>query len=254
MQLCGQATKCTRDLHAIASTFRKAYIFRSTNQPILGHFQCLLELIANELRQLGQILVKGRPFKLLSVACGPANEISDIFSDAGDFAKYHITLLDQDSNAITEATNNIAEAEKRYNIKATVRYQHSSIGVFLKPNKVLDSLGKFDFIYSMGLYDYLDDKTAGMLSKSLYDLLEPDGTLLLGNYTTLSTQNLICMEYLCDWRLVYRSPQEFVKLLSTSCSQDVVVGLEPSGTQMFLRAKKSLDNDAQALPVVNARL
>jgi cyclopropane fatty-acyl-phospholipid synthase-like methyltransferase len=42
--------------------------------------------------------------------------------------------------------------------------------------------GRFDLIYSAGLYDYLEKKVATKLTDRLFELLAPGGYLLLTNF------------------------------------------------------------------------
>jgi 2-polyprenyl-3-methyl-5-hydroxy-6-metoxy-1,4-benzoquinol methylase len=204
-------------------------------------------LVADELSALANSRGPDEPpMTLLSVACGPAHEIADIFTTPAAFGKFRIVLLDQDPEALSEARENIGVVERQYpGHRVDVRYEQASIGSLLRSGPKRNSLGKFDFIYSMGLYDYLDKRTAQKLTNALFDMLQPGGTLLLGNYST-SNPTRTYLEYWCDWWLVYRTPDEFAALLSPdrSCGQSVDVGLDPSGSQLFLRAHKSLSPPA----------
>lgn len=185
-----------------------------------------------------------KPIEVLSVACGPAQEVADIFRTHDDFSSFKVTLLDQDPEALSEAEQNIQRAESRSRGKANVQYEKQSIGALLRPGATRERLGTFDFIYSMGLYDYLDEATATKLTSALFDMLKPGGTLLLGNYSSRCS-DAVMMEYWLDWPLVYRNEEEFARLLSPSRSQDVTVGFESAGVQMFLRARKPAELKAR---------
>ncbi len=68
-------------------------------------------------------------------------------------------------------------------------------------------LGRFDLIYSAGLYDYLDDNLAMRLTGSLFDTLRPGGTLLLSNFLP-TVPDAGYMESYMGWQLLYRTPDE----------------------------------------------
>ncbi len=69
------------------------------------------------------------------------------------------------------------------------------------------ALGEFDFVYSAGLYDYLDDATARSLTALLFAALAPGGHLLIGNYASgLPARGY--MESFMDWWLRYRTCSE----------------------------------------------
>ncbi|MCL4203705.1 MAG: class I SAM-dependent methyltransferase [Pirellulaceae bacterium] len=73
------------------------------------------------------------------------------------------------------------------------------------------ALGEFDFIYSAGWYDYLDEAMAKRLTARLVDLLRPGGQLLVtGLLPDIPTRGY--MESFMDWHLEYRSPPEMLDL------------------------------------------
>lgn len=164
-------------------------------------------LVANKFSALANARgADAPPMTLLSVACGPAHEIADIFTSPAAFGKFRIVLLDQDAEALSEAREKIGAVEAQYpGCRVDVRYQQESIGGLLRSGPKRDGLDRFDFIYSMGLYDYLGNRTAQKLTNALFDMLQPGGTLLLGNYST-GNPTRTYLEYWCNWWLVYRTP------------------------------------------------
>jgi hypothetical protein len=68
-------------------------------------------------------------------------------------------------------------------------------------------LGRFDFIYSAGLYDYLDQPTAQCLTAVLFQMLQPGGQLLVANFLPHG-KDIGYMEAYLDWHLIYRTVAE----------------------------------------------
>jgi hypothetical protein len=69
-------------------------------------------------------------------------------------------------------------------------------------------------IYSTGLYDYLDDRIATKLTHRLFDMLNPNGRLVVANFVP----NLACsayMEAMLDWKLIYRDVKQVETLAAT---------------------------------------
>ncbi|HEX4128745.1 MAG TPA: class I SAM-dependent methyltransferase [Pirellulales bacterium] len=71
--------------------------------------------------------------------------------------------------------------------------------------------GEFDFVYSTGLFDYLNQRAGQRLVTSMFRMLRPGGTLLVANFLP-GIRDIGYMETFMDWRLVYRSRRDMVEL------------------------------------------
>lgn len=196
-------------------------------------------LIMEMLRKFRQTncLAPQEKIKILSVACGPAFEVEDILRSPGDFEKYHFTLLDQDSRALNEATRFVSNIEKKYDARAIIDYVNISVRFMLGKKPFKTGPSKFNFIYSMGLFDYLSTPVAKAIINKLYQMLIPGGELVVGNFH-VSNPSKPFMEYWGDWHLIHRTEQELENLLSNSSAVQKSVIFEDSGSQMFLTIKK----------------
>ena len=179
----------------------------------------------------------GERLKVLSVACGPAFEMQDILLTPEDCEKYHFTLLDQDRQALHEAATLIDQIEKKLCTKTYVDYLNESVRTMLASSQLKDQWGLFDYIYSMGLFDYLTPPVASAVLGKLYKILKPGGTMLIGNFH-VSNPSKYYMEYWLDWVLYYRTEEEFADLLAREESAEVSVFFEDSESQMFLQVEK----------------
>ncbi|HWA99769.1 MAG TPA: class I SAM-dependent methyltransferase [Pirellulales bacterium] len=72
-------------------------------------------------------------------------------------------------------------------------------------------IGKFDFVYSTGLFDYLTQRAGRRLVTSMFRALKPGGTLLVANFLPC-IRDIGYMETFMDWQLVYRSRRDMVEL------------------------------------------
>lgn len=172
-------------------------------------------------------------FKILSIACGPAWEIQDFFKESGFRYNVDVTLLDQDTEALGEARRGIESVPVKSPLR--VKYVQESVRTLLKSSNPEIQFGKFDFIYSMGLYDYLTDPVAKVLTEKLFSMLSPNGELIIGNYHK-NNETRIYMEYIMDWVLYYRDEESMGYLVEDIKEEFLCeVGLEPSETQMFMR-------------------
>jgi extracellular factor (EF) 3-hydroxypalmitic acid methyl ester biosynthesis protein len=175
--------------------------------------------------------------RILSVACGPAYELKDILVSPEDCEKYHFTLLDQDQSALDEAAGVVAKLEQDWNRKIHVTYLNESVRTMLKGSALVEKWGQFDFIYSMGLFDYLTPPVAAGILGKISQLLDRDGDLLIGNFH-VSNPSRCYMEYWLDWVLYYRSEEEFLRLVPERAGGRAEVLFEDTKSQMFLHVKR----------------
>jgi extracellular factor (EF) 3-hydroxypalmitic acid methyl ester biosynthesis protein len=195
----------------------------------------ITSLIRNMQKAYGQ--VTNDKLRTLSVACGPAREIQNIFLSDDDCKKFHITFLDQDRSALLEAARLINQTEKYLDTKISADYLNESVRTMLRTRQLKEKWGQFHFIYSMGLFDYLTPPVAAAVLGKLYQLLEPEGEMVIGNFH-VSNPSRYYMEYWLDWVLYYRTEQEFKDLLRDASSAEVDVFFDDTGIQMFLHVKK----------------
>jgi extracellular factor (EF) 3-hydroxypalmitic acid methyl ester biosynthesis protein len=203
--------------------------------------------------------------RILSVACGPAWEMRDLISEIKNHGKYEFYFLDQDQEALIEAKKGIEELEALFsNLKINANYLHGSVRRLIEDDDFVEKIGKFDFIYSMGLFDYLPDIIASKLINRLSLILKSKGELVIGNYHA-SNPDIPYMEYWGDWKLLHRSEQDLLKIAVQndlyfvelnqaksiignneiiSTSEESIFSLpqisfDDSGTQMFLHMKRA---------------
>ncbi|MBL8993236.1 MAG: class I SAM-dependent methyltransferase [Spirochaetia bacterium] len=175
------------------------------------------------------------PTDVLSVACGPALEVAGFFEDPADAGKIRITLLDQDEEALTAAKKNITQSENNLGRNLSVRYIQKSVRTLLREEDASPEQGRFDFIYSMGLFDYLTPPVAKAVFAKLFRMLKPGGRLVVGNFHKANPDRVF-MEYWCDWVLYYRSEEEFLEIASEVNPEGLRVFFLNQDCQMFLEA------------------
>ncbi|MBM3240522.1 class I SAM-dependent methyltransferase [Candidatus Poribacteria bacterium] len=102
----------------------------------------------------------------------------------------------------------------------TVKQQLSDIGVeayICSIRKLFgsrrDELGKFDFIYSSGLFDYLADSTGSRLLEVIFQMLNPGGKVCITNFVP-GIYTAGYMEAIMDWWLIFRDEQAMQQLTS----------------------------------------
>lgn len=220
-------------------TFSKSLYKFSLEHPAAQAVRNRRILVPKELSKVEKDFRKSSSevFKFMSVACGPAFELNDIFTNEDDVKTMRCTLLDQDDEAINEASENISLIEKRIGYKVNVTYLKDSVRTMLRTGNLAEQWGRFHYVYSMGLFDYLTPPVAKAVLEKLYSLLEPGGRLFIGNFH-FNNRSRWFMEYWHDWVLYYRTENEFMSLLADTDAVNISVDLEDTGSQMFLKAER----------------
>ncbi|WP_421914125.1 class I SAM-dependent methyltransferase [Mesorhizobium sp.] len=82
-------------------------------------------------------------------------------------------------------------------------------------------LGKFDFIYASGLYDYLQHNVAVKLTKTCLQMLKPNGTFLFANYAE-DNPDAGYRETFMDWVLLLRTEVDMWNIVNASVDRNTV--------------------------------
>ncbi len=161
---------------------------------------------------------------ILSVACGHLREARLAQSPAsGRLGRY--VGIDQDPRSlelVRREYGHLGVEALEYSVKDVVRRG--------------DSVGRFDFIYVLGLYDYLSDDTGARLLARLFGMLNTGGKLWIANFTgDLWAAGF--MEAIMDWWLIYRSPDQVLAMAEALPAAGIAsreVFLDPTGSVAFL--------------------
>ncbi len=205
-------------------------------QSVRNRAEIIAERLADVRRQGSS--AERAPLRVMSVACGPAWELRGMLSSPEDFANVEFALLDQDREALDEAESEVRRNEQRRGARLRAFFICDSVRTMLRTPRLSDAWGHFDFLYSMGLFDYLIEPVARAVLAKLYELLRPGGEILLGNFHPQNPTRTY-MEYWLDWVLFYRSEEEFLDLAYGLPGAEAAIRFEDTGCQMFLTIKKT---------------
>lgn len=154
-------------------------------------------------RSMGRVLVdlaqEPGSAEVLSVACGHLREAETAFRNPRSLTR--LVGLDQDGESLSEVRRSL-EGHPVVTVERSVR-------TLLRGDV---DLGRFDLIYSLGLFDYLEERTAARLTSVLFQHLRPGGRLMIANFLPIPMRGY--MEAFMDWWLIYRTPQEMAALTS----------------------------------------
>lgn len=190
-------------------------------------------LLAGEIRRELQAHPE-RPVRVTSLACGPAQELFDIYEKLEDPSRLRSTGIDIDFQALAF----VAERRDAAGLRKYMRLEQSNL-VYLAQGRATLTLPPQDLIYSIGLIDYFDDELVVQLMSYAYQLLAPGGRLILGNFHPRNIGKALA-DHVLDWELVHRTEADMDRLYGASafgrpCSRVV---FEELGINLFAECIK----------------
>lgn len=168
---------------------------------------------------------------VLSIAAGHFREA--LLSSAVKRRKLgRIVALDADPESL-------AEVEKRYGSYGVEPFHASVRQLFGRRRTFHD----FDFVYSTGLFDYLNQASGRRLAQRMFEMLKPGGRVLIANFLP-GVRDVGYMEIFMDWNLIYRTRQEMMDLtleIPQDQIQDIRVFAEDNQNIIFLEVTRAAD-------------
>ena len=152
----------------------------------------------------------------------------------------HFSFFDQDQQALLEAAGLVSNLERALKTEISADFIRESVRTMLVTRALQEKWGQFHFIYSMGLFDYLTAPVARAILKKLYQLLTPGGEMAIGNFYVLNPSRYY-MEYWHDWKIIYRTEDDFSRLVEDLPEAEVSVDFDTTRIQMLLHVRKARD-------------
>jgi len=181
----------------------------------------------------------GETARILGLGSGPAHEVRQVFEQtARETTKFEYTLVDQEELALQHAYEKNFPATMAHGAGATLTCLNQSFTDILNGNLGDQQTGTQDIVYSVDLFDYLKDRRARSLAKSLFELVKPGGLMILANMNKGPNSNLWPMECLMDWRLYYRSNAEMLGWAEDLDKENAWTETESTGRVRLLFVRK----------------
>jgi hypothetical protein len=201
-----------RDFEGATLFARAVCLAFQQTPPVLG-VRYRKDLMVRQLKAaLDRHTGSSRPVRFLSIAAGPARELQELLSQVGELpAPLEIVLFEQDRGALAHAYRRLQPlAEARFPGRVRMTFLNESIKRLLRDPHLFDTFGKFDAVYSCGLFDYLQDTTAVRLARNLCAAAAPEGQVLIANM--VDHPGRWFMEHHLDWELIYRTREQLADI------------------------------------------
>jgi extracellular factor (EF) 3-hydroxypalmitic acid methyl ester biosynthesis protein len=197
-------------------------------------------LVADRLAANMQTRPPGSPgngYRVISVGSGPARDLARFARSHPALAqRAEINLMDLDPKALEFATGDLtplfapgAVRAHRVNLKRLPRLAEKDA-----------VLRDADFIFCSGFFDYLKKDEAAEMLTAFWQALGRHGQLLVFNFAH-DNPSRAYMEWLGNWYLTYRRPEELAAVgeLAGLDARQFTVDVEPAGVNLYLQAVKN---------------
>jgi extracellular factor (EF) 3-hydroxypalmitic acid methyl ester biosynthesis protein len=167
--------------------------------------------------------------EVLAIAAGHLREV-ELSTAIASGRTGRVVALDADADSLREIATRYGHLGIQ-TVKASVRD--------LLARKC--SLGRFDFVYASGLFDYLSDSTAAALTARMFELTKPGGRLLIPNFTPRCAEAGY-MEAFMAWHLIYRDEFDMTKLVEPIPPQRIAsydIYSDRTGSIVYLLVRKA---------------
>lgn len=208
--------------------------------PIVAHRNRITYLSERLSKESLRVMVRGGTARVFNLGCGPAHEVQRFLAkdEVANFT--HFTLADFNEETLRHTTKVLDNLKQQHACRATLQLQRKTVNQLIKAadRKVEYFHGDlYDLVYCAGLFDYLSDQTCQKLMEIFYDMLAPDGLLIVTNVDDHSARNE--MECFLEWHLVHRDEKRMKAIVPPSIlSQDISLKRDPTGVNLFMEIRK----------------
>ncbi|MCA9694951.1 MAG: cyclic nucleotide-binding domain-containing protein [Myxococcales bacterium] len=173
-------------------------------------------------------------YRVMSLGSGSARELFDMFMRMKDSRAVRATCLDIDMEALAFGSHLAHE----YGLTDQFLWTKENVMHLGQPRGMTRPAPQ-DVVYSSGLFDYLRDDIAIQILNWTRAALEPEGLAIIGNFADTCPDRAL-MDYILDWQLIYRTPDEMLDLFRRSAFRDDHLELrkEPNDVNLYVFARR----------------
>jgi len=175
---------------------------------------------------------EGAPLRALSLGCGPAREVVEYLAESPEPPRgVRWTLIDQEERALSVAYHDVVRGIAARQADCTAHCLYLSFEQLIKDPQAVHGEPQ-DFIYCVGLFDYLNLRRGQALLKALYERLAPGGLLAVGNALG-PNKHFWMLEFVLDWTLIYRDRDELRQLAEPVAGLAATLEIEREAAEAY---------------------
>ncbi len=173
--------------------------------------------------------------KILSIASGSARAIIESIHrlhQSGDLksVKLEVLFLDKSERALKYSNNLVKEFGLNKVSNINFSWQQGNATAFVKELNAKGML--FDIVEMVGLLDYFDDRKVTEIFREIHKILNKNAYFITANIVPNFEQKF--MTKFVDWKMIYRSCEDMLKLAELSGFKQTQAMLEPLKIHVIL--------------------
>ena len=150
--------------------------------------------------------------RILNLACGSSREVKELNPIDTSNKKIYFGLLDHDDEALDFSKKSLKELASQIDFDFI---NEDILDLCRNRENYITKLGKYDFIYSIGLADYLPDRLLKGFIGFCMDSLLPKGRFIFA-HKDISIYKPLPPNWFCDWNFYSRTEEQLQKLINES--------------------------------------
>jgi SAM-dependent methyltransferase len=166
--------------------------------------------------------------RILDIACGPCRELREI-NDGFKQSPFQFVGLDYDQHALDYTQGKLLDAaisgEKFQLLKHNVL-------MLINPKRNVETLGMFDLIYSVGLYDYLPYDILASIINGTLPMLNKNGKYVIA-FKDCNRYDKTEYQWHVDWHFYQRTEEDCIQLLDKVNADIIKIERDESGIILF---------------------
>lgn len=232
-----------RDPREGASIFAK--LLNTTflaSPPAEAHRNRIAYLIEMLSRETSRCVRQGRNARFFNLGCGPAMEVQKFLANDDLCERADFSLLDFNDETLDRTKQILNDLRARHRRSTPIRTIQRSVNQILREGAAIgnvnDAYSQYDVVYCAGLFDYLSDRVCQRLIETFYKMTAPGGVVVVTNVDESNPVQGV-MEYVMEWHLIYRNPEQLLGLAPLGLKKENLRVLkDPSGVNIFLEIRK----------------